>query len=77
MNAAITYLESTLEILETNEPINRAGGDIEQADLEARHAIEIKRALQILKGLQDVAETLAEDMKLGDLAAKIMEQQNG
>ena len=48
MNAAIAQLEITLNILETNEPINRAEGNIEQADLEAASAVEIREALGVL-----------------------------
>jgi hypothetical protein len=48
MNAAITALKETLYVLETNEPINRSEGNIEQADLEAANAAEIKAALAVL-----------------------------
>ena len=49
MNAAIVELEIKLEILEINEPINRAEGNIEQADTEAANASEIRQALAVLK----------------------------
>jgi len=49
MKAAIKYLEQTLEMLMANEPINRARGDIGQADLEARDAAEIRDALAYLR----------------------------
>jgi hypothetical protein len=49
MNAAITQLEVTLDVLETNEPINRAEGNIAQADLEATNAAEIRDALGVLR----------------------------
>ena len=37
----------------TNEPINRAEGKTEQADLEAANASEIRQALAILKAAED------------------------
>ena len=49
MNAAITYLETSLNVLETNEPINRAEGNIEQADLEAISILQIKEGIEALK----------------------------
>jgi len=48
MNAAIAQLEISLSILENNEPIHRAEGDIAQADLDAASAAEIRDALRIL-----------------------------
>lgn len=50
MNAAIAILEIALETAQTNEPINRAEGEIEQADLEARNAVDFIEALQVLLG---------------------------
>jgi hypothetical protein len=52
MQAAISTLEIALDILKNNEPINRAEGNVEQADLEARNAAEIEVALVVLRGLQ-------------------------
>ena len=49
MNAAITYLETSLNVLETNEPINRSEGNIEQADLEAISISQIKEGIEVLK----------------------------
>ena len=49
MNAAINTLTIALETLENNEPINRAEGSVEQADLEAANASEIRSALSVLK----------------------------
>lgn len=49
MNAAIVQLEISLEVLETNEPINRANGNIEQAECEVINASEIRQALAILR----------------------------
>lgn len=49
MQAAIIHLSIALETMETNEPINRARGNNEQADLEARNASEIRQALAVLK----------------------------
>lgn len=48
MNAAIATLEIALENLDNNEPINRAAGDIEQADLESASASDIRQVLAIL-----------------------------
>lgn len=53
MKAAITELEISLITLVTNEPINRARGDTEQADLEARSAAEIRQALAVLRAASD------------------------
>ncbi len=50
MNTAISYLEIYLTTLVTNEPINRAAGKTEQAELEASSAAEIRAAIQRLKG---------------------------
>lgn len=49
MKAAITELEIALQTMETNEPINRNEGKIEQADLEAKNAAEIRQALAVLR----------------------------
>lgn len=49
MQAAINQLEIYLDVLETNEPINRAEGKIEQADLEKQNAIEVRAALDKLR----------------------------
>lgn len=48
MKAAIITLETALHTLETNEPINRKEGNIEQADIEAANAAEIRQALATL-----------------------------
>ncbi len=53
MNAAITQLEVTLDVLETNEPINRREGNIAQADLEASSAAEIREALTVLRSVAE------------------------
>lgn len=49
MQAAIAQLTIALETVENNEPINRAAGNIEQADLEAANAAEFRRALSVLQ----------------------------
>jgi hypothetical protein len=49
MKAAIAQLEISLAVMITNEPINRAEGKTEQADLEAVNASEIRQALAVLK----------------------------
>lgn len=48
MQAAITELEIVLDVLETNEPINRAEGNEAQANLECNRAAEIRQALAVL-----------------------------
>lgn len=50
-NAATSELEIALNTLETNEPIHRAEGNIEQADLCLSRAHEIKNALNILNNV--------------------------
>ena len=51
IEAALTLLEIAYNILVNNSPINRAEGNIEQAELEEANAEQIETALQILKGL--------------------------
>lgn len=46
--AAIAALEQSLEVVETNEPINRAAGDDAQAQLEADTANSIREAITTL-----------------------------
>lgn len=53
MNAAINTLTIALETLENNEPINRAEGNADQADLEAANAAEIRTALAVLNAQAD------------------------
>lgn len=48
MTAAISSLQATLAVLQTNEPINRQEGHLEQADVEAQSIIEIQEALKVL-----------------------------
>ena len=49
MKIPISYLEATLSTMETNEPINRAEGNVAQAELEAVSAAEIRQALAVLR----------------------------
>ena len=49
MNAAINVLQIALENLETNEPIHRDEGKIEQAELEASSAEELRSAIGLLQ----------------------------
>lgn len=49
MNAAQSLLQNAIEVMETNEPINRAEGHIAQADLEADNAQEYRDALATLQ----------------------------
>jgi hypothetical protein len=48
VGAAIAQLEVALDVCVTNEPINRAEGKIEQADLEAKNAEQFRRAIHFL-----------------------------
>lgn len=52
MKSAIVILEMHLETMEINEPINRRGGNEDQADLEAKTAAEIRQALEILRAAE-------------------------
>lgn len=49
VDGAVATLEVALDVLKTNEPINRAEGNMEQANLEARNAADIERALKLLR----------------------------
>ena len=49
MKAAINELTIALQTMETNEPINRAEGNIEQAEHEASNAADFRQALAVLK----------------------------
>ena len=53
MKAAIAELWIALEVLETNEPINRKAGNKKQAKLEAKSAAEIRQALKVLCAASD------------------------
>lgn len=48
---AVIYLQETLATLTTNEPINRAEGHIEQADLEKREIDSIRKAVKVLNAV--------------------------
>ncbi|NJO61235.1 MAG: hypothetical protein HC836_24180 [Richelia sp. RM2_1_2] len=63
MKAAIAQLEIGLETLVTNEPINIAEGNMEQANLEAVNASEIRRALAILRAV-DAANVGGKTLKI-------------
>lgn len=49
MNAAIAELKSALYVLETNEPIHRQSGEIDQANLDSDNASDIRRAITLLQ----------------------------
>lgn len=51
MRTAIEYLKITLEILKTNEPINRAEGNLSQADMEKHDIGELERVIGYLENL--------------------------
>lgn len=46
---AIAALEVALEVVETNEPINRAEGNIPQANIEAEQIVSFRRAIEFLR----------------------------
>lgn len=48
MQAAIAILETALEALEINAPINEREGNIEQARLERENAEEVREAINFL-----------------------------
>lgn len=49
MKHAIAQLQIALEVVATNEPINRAAGNIDQARLEWLTACDIRQAIQVLE----------------------------
>jgi len=51
MQEAIERLENAIYVAQTNEPINRATGDAEQADAEAAHAVSYQQALAELQAV--------------------------
>ena len=63
MKAAITQLQIHLDVLTTNEPINRAEGNTEQADLEATNAAEIRQAIAVLERAPLVVDRIQEVLK--------------
>jgi len=56
MQAAIAQLKIALEAVETNEPINRAAGNIAQADLEFENAADFRQAIAMLEWVPDPRE---------------------
>lgn len=46
---AIAQLENSLEVMKTNEPINRKMGKVLQAELEKKNANSFEGALKLLK----------------------------
>lgn len=50
MTNAIVALQMRLQVLETNEPVNRAEGNVDQADYERDAIAEIKQAIAVLVG---------------------------
>lgn len=55
MKSAIAILENSLEALAANEPINRAEGNLGQADLEAANASEVRQAIAVLQSADAAA----------------------
>jgi hypothetical protein len=49
MNAALNHLYAGLTTLATNEPINRAEGNLEQADKQLRDIADIEHTLKFLR----------------------------
>lgn len=66
-NAATAVLEVALNTLENNEPINRAEGAIEQADLEAKSAEEIRGALETLNEVSPPAKRIGHLQRITNL----------
>lgn len=58
MTHAIAELEIALDVRKTNEPINRASGDIAQADLEKEGVEDITAALDVLQAVGGIQSTL-------------------
>lgn len=56
LSHAITTLEIAQDTVQTNEPINRAEGNIEQADLELQVDASIQTALDYLHDVEGEAE---------------------
>ncbi len=54
MKHAIAELEIALHTAETNEPIHRAEGDIDQADLAAARIAELRDAISVLKVIDGI-----------------------
>lgn len=59
MKAAVSALELYRNTLKTNEPINRAEGNIEQADAEAANLVEVEAALARLAGGNTFGDAIA------------------
>lgn len=59
VSAAVAQLEIALNVVTTNEPINRAEGKVEQADLERANAEQFRAAIDVLRAapLMDAADT--------------------
>ncbi|MDR1708599.1 MAG: hypothetical protein LBS70_02645, partial [Candidatus Accumulibacter sp.] len=55
---AIASLKTALNAVETNEPINRAEGNIAQADLEAEVAGSIREAVAILNDVEEKEQAM-------------------
>lgn len=49
LRPAIAELERSLSVMRTNEPINRRGGNVKQADLERENADSYKKAIKFLE----------------------------
>lgn len=72
MTHAIAELQARLETLKTNEPINRAEGNIAQADLERDAIADILEAISILTAASKPTTFLDRLLvEKRDLAAKI------
>lgn len=73
MNAAITTLETSLAVLQTNEPIHRAAGQVEQADLEVRSVRDIEVALHRLRAHAQPKKTREDLISSGALTQSAQE----
>ena len=64
MQAAISELTIAVNTMETNEPINRKSGNIEQAELQANNAAEYRQAIEVLKAASKGPVWVGPDLKV-------------
>lgn len=58
LKPAIAQLKNSLEVVQTNEPINRKEKNTLQADLEKRHAKSFKQAITVLQKYKHMAKAI-------------------
>lgn len=79
VSPAVAELGKALSVVENNEPINRAEGNDEQADLEARTAESLKAAIKVLTAHSEQYESYRADIEKqlaegGTIPAGMLEQ---